>query len=89
MRLDSFNSLKLYMLRCDTDSICFEITFHITNKQRMEGFLIIDSSDGIYWKLEDSIELGFVKEDDLDVAIVKTTDNDDLIPDGGYGYEDG
>lgn len=54
----------------------------------MEGLLIVDSSDGIDGKLEDSIKLGLVKEDNLDVTIVKTTDYHNFIPDGGHRNED-
>lgn len=53
----------------------------------MEGLLIVDSSDGINGKLEYPIELGLVKENHLHVAIVKTSNNNYLVPNRYHRHE--
>ena len=71
----------------DCDLVCFKVALLVADKQVLEVGLIIESSDGACWELEDHVVLGLIQEEDMRVAIIEAADDDYLMVEMGDGDE--
>jgi hypothetical protein len=71
--------LELYQFLVDGDFVGFEVALLIPYEQILKGSLVVYSSNCICWKLKGSVKLWLLQEDNLNIPIVESTNNNNLI----------
>jgi hypothetical protein len=75
----SLKVLKLYRFLVDGNFVDLEVSLLIPYEQILKRSLVVYSRNCIYWKLKGSVKLWFIQKYNLNIPIIESTNDNNLL----------